>query len=447
MAMTGTSMHSTNSNSRRVVITGLGVISPIGCSIEEFWTALGAGRSGISRSAIDVSGRETAGLWGGRCLFKGRIEEFGELEPGPRKVIRKSLKLMNRETQLGVAAGQQALLDCGILKTDIDRERLGICFGAGNVSVQPADFVSGIDACGGAAEFDNTRWGSDGIPNVEPLWLLKCLPNMPSCHAAIINDMRGPNNCITQREAAANLAIAEACRIISDDDADAMLVGATGTLLQPMNHLHAMFENDSPGATQDDDSQCRPFDSRRGPMIPGEGAGAIVLENYDTALRRGAKIYGEVVGTGSSCVIDRGGASDAGTSMANAIRSTLRDASGTTDDVDHIHAHGLGTQRSDAAEAQAIREVFRGRADTLPIVAAKSNMGNCGAAGGAVEMVASLLAIRHGQLFPLLNYSEADPNCPIHPVVSATDDAGNCFLNLSMHPRGLASCVMVRRAA
>jgi len=440
-------MHSVFASTRRVVVTGLGVVSPVGCNTQEFWAALMARRNGVTQTGDSGSGRETGDLWAGRCPFTGHIDDFGELPKATRKTVRKSLKLMNRETQLGVAAGQQAIRDSGFLDTDIDRERVGVCFGAGNVSMLPADFLAGVDACSTEEGFDLSRWGEDGLPQVEPLWLLRCLPNMPSCHLAIINDLRGLNNCITQREAAANLAVAEAARAIQDDEADAVVVGGTGTLLQPVNQLHQLLEQGASDTEQSRRVDCRPFDAARGAMVPAEGAGAIILEEYGAAMRRGARIYGEYAGGGASCVIDRNGQPDARAAIRNAIRAVLNDASATVDDINQIHAHGLGTRRADRDEALAIHDALEAQADAVPVTTVKGNMGNPGAGGGAIELVAGLLALQHGRLFPVCNTSALDPECPVRLVTSDDVPAGDAFISLNVHHRGLASGVMIRRAA
>ncbi|MCA9069231.1 MAG: beta-ketoacyl-[acyl-carrier-protein] synthase family protein, partial [Planctomycetaceae bacterium] len=270
----------------RIVVTGLGIVSPLGASTAEIW-------QGLNELEPVNSAPESIG----RATFDGKITDFGDLPKQVSRSIRKSLKVMNRETQLGVAAGQKALAD-GDLSDFPDPERFGVVFGADNVSVTPEDFASGVAACTDSdGQFHPEDWGDLGIEEVAPLWLLKCLPNMPACHLAIINDLRGPNNTITQRDVGANLAIAEACRIIKDGDADAMLVGATGTLFPAFNRLHAELEEElSHGSAP----ICRPFDVDRIGPAPGEGAAAFVLETLTSAQARRAKIYGEILGYASA---------------------------------------------------------------------------------------------------------------------------------------------------
>ena len=432
-------MDEKSSSQIRVVVTGVGVVSSAGRTVDQFWRSLtGAMSAPTLQSQSADPGNLTASAHGA-ADFSGSIEDFCDLPDAQRKAVRKALKLMNRETQMGVAAGQQALADSGIAG-QYDPDRLGICFGADNVSIMPDDFHGGIKACSSAdGHFDIDRWGEDGIEEVAPLWLLKCLPNMPACHLAIINDLRGPGNTITQRDVSANMAVAEACRSIRADAADAVLVGATGTTLTTFNRLHSRFENED----SERDGVCRPFDKSRTGSLPSEGAGAIVLEEMHNALRRGATIYGEVLGAASASAVGLDRMASCRTAMASALRQTLRRSGQSAASIGHIHAHGLGTRESDLAEANAIRDIFGDLASITPIIAAKNHVGNAAAGSGAIELIASLLALKHGHLFPILHFRDADPECRVHPVTWFDEPAGTNFLNVNMFGRGLASCVAV----
>jgi 3-oxoacyl-[acyl-carrier-protein] synthase II len=441
-------MHAINDAHRRVVVTGIGVVSPIGSTKDAFWEALRAGRSGISSLNSLPQSRFPQACAGEVREFEGRITDFGELDAATKKALRKALKVMNRETQMAVSAAQQALNDSKISADGYDPERIGVSFGAGYVSMLPQDFLAGIDACTNERDtFDFQRWGTDGIPQVAPLWLLKCLPNMPACYIAIYNDLRGPNNTVTQGAAAANIAVEEAYHLVADGAADAILSGGTGDNILPYSYLHTVLEEEvSPGGPNPA-TICRPFDIGRTGSVVAEGAAAFLLEERNSAIARGATIYGEIVGAGSSCVVDRNHVPQLGQALANAIRAALNAAQLSPDEVGHVHAHGLSTQHADIEEAHAIRRIFGDRADTLPIVAAKSFIGNAGAGAGAMELAASLLALEQKHLFPTLNFEAPDPNCPIAPVVSSDVEAGESFLNVNMAPQGQASCVVVRAAA
>ncbi|MCP4784812.1 MAG: beta-ketoacyl-[acyl-carrier-protein] synthase family protein [Fuerstiella sp.] len=422
----------------RIVITGLGAVCSAGRTADQLWTTLTRRKSGNNHTTTEVSEPGRKGT-PGVADFSGSIKDFGDLPDAKRKFIRKSLKLMNRETQMGVAAGQQALSDSGALEP-YDPDRFGVCFGADNVSIMPSDFQRGIQACTSTdGNFEMERWGVDGLDEIAPLWILKCLPNMPACHLAIANDLRGPSNTITQRDVSANLAIAEACRSIRAGDADAVLVGGTGTTLTPFNYMHARMEDE----VHENDAICRPFDRRRGGSASGEGAGAVVLEGMHSALRRNAHIYGEILGAASASFVGTAGQANCRRALTVALSQVLDRAGRTPSEIGHIHAHGLGTWASDVAEAQAIRDVWGQESAQTPVVAAKSHLANSAAGAGALELIASVLAMESGHLFPILNYETPDPSCPIHPVVDYDTPAGGSFLNLNMFGRGLASCVAV----
>jgi 3-oxoacyl-[acyl-carrier-protein] synthase II len=415
---------------KRIVVTGVGVICSAGLTAERFWQSLNERQN--PGTAVSSDRQPKTG-------FTGSIDDFGELPKAKRKAIRKALKLMNRETQMGVAAGQQALSDSGVLGCYAP-ERFGVCFGADNVSLMPEDFVHGIQACSTPeGVFETERWGTDGISGIAPLWLLKCLPNMPSCYLAILNDLQGPSNTITQRDVSANMSVAEACRGIRAGRSDAALVGATGTTLATFNLMHAQIENEVSEA----EGLCRPFDRNRTGSAPGEGAGALVLEEMDAAVQRGAHIYGEILGAGSASAVGQGPVSGCRAALGRAMQQALSRAGQLPHSIGHLHAHGLGTRDSDIAESRAIRDVFGEAASEIPVVAAKSHVANAAAGAGALELIASLLALEHGHLFPVRHFNDADPECPVRPVTRHDEAAGTSFLNLNMFGRGLASCVVI----
>ncbi|MDZ4819184.1 MAG: beta-ketoacyl synthase N-terminal-like domain-containing protein, partial [Planctomycetota bacterium] len=357
---------------------------------------------------------------------------------------KKALKVMCREIQMGVAAAQLAIHDGGLSADKMQPTRSGCVFGADYMMTMPEEFNAGIEKCRAAdGTFDYSRWATEGMPQLSPLWLLKYLPNMPASHVAIFNDLQGPNNSITLREAASNLAVGEAFRTITRGHADLMVAGATGTRVHPMKAVHAIQTEQIAQSNGNPAAASRPFDLNRTGMVLGEGAGSIILEELSHALARGATIYGEVVGHGSSQVADRHSVANRSQALENVIRMTLADAKATTDDVGHIHAHGLASKSSDIEEAQAIRRVFGSRADTLPVTAAKSYFGNLGAGSGLIELIGSVLSLQNNQIIPVLNYETADPECPI-TVARAGMSPGRSFLNLNVTPQGQASAVMVK---
>ncbi|MHB8970210.1 MAG: beta-ketoacyl-[acyl-carrier-protein] synthase family protein [Pirellulaceae bacterium] len=434
--------------SRRVVITGLGLISPLGNTIESFWDSLMAGRSGI-RAVHSLPGQLLRMPWAAEAReFTGDIEDFGPLDKDQKRSIRKGIKVMCREIQMGVAAAQRALADAGLAAGSFDVERTGVVFGSDYILSGPDEFVDAIASCQGPdGKFDFGQWAAQGIPKITPLWLLKYLPNMPASHIAIYNDMRGPSNSLTMREASSNLAVGEASQIIARGAADTIVAGATGTRVHPLRTLHVVLQEEIASGGDDPSRACRPFDQHRTGMVLGEGAGAMVLEALETAQARGAKILGEVLGSGSSAAMDAHGVGDLRAAMSSSLRQTLRNAGLFPAAVSHVHAHGVATRRSDAAEAQAIQEVFSDRRAPVPVVAAKSYVGNAGAACGVLELIASVLAFQHDRLFPVLNYETPDAQCPVHVVTSTEVPPGDVFVNLNVTPLGQASSLAVRRFA
>lgn len=432
--------------SRRVVITGLGVISPLGNTPESLWEGLVTGQSPVGPVASFATDSLPTRFAAEARQFTGHIDDFGPLEGEKKKTIRKTLKVMCREALMGVAAAQRAIFDAALSEGGFDPDRTGSVFGSDYMITAPEDFTAGILKCLSAErQFDFDRWAKEGMPQLNPLWLLKYLPNMPAAHVAIYNDMRGPNNSITVREASANLAIGEAFRIISRGGADVMVAGATGTRVHPMKMVHAVTQEEVAGNGANPQTVSRPFDLHRCGMVLGEGAGAMVLEDLGAAKARGAKIYGEVVGHASTSVAARRLVAARRQSLVNVMRGALRDAALHPDQLGHLHAHGLSTRTCDIEEAQAIQEVFGGRSRPAPVVAAKSSFGNLGAGSGAVELIASLLALRHGTLFPVLNYSTPDPQCPLAVVRALDVPAGEFALSSNVTPQGQASAILIRR--
>lgn len=436
-----------SSSDRRVVITGVGLISPLGHSASDLWTSLSSGTSGVGViDAIPTDHFPTD--IGGQCSqFNGTADDFGELDKQLKRQIKKTLKLMCRDIKLGVAAAQLAISDAGFTEGGYDPTRTGIVFGSDYIITSPEDYTSGIKNCfDDNNNFDMANWPEKGLPSVEPLWLLKYLPNMPASHVAIFNDLQGPSNSITVREASANLSVAEATTIIQRGSADRMIAGATGSRIHPLRTVHLVLQEqladrNSEAAGGDPAKASRPFDSGRNGMVLGEGAAVMILEELSVAQARGAKILGEVAGYGSSAVADTTGAADYQTAFKNVMLGALETAGVQASDVGHIHAHGLSSPRVDREEAAAIREVM----GDCPVTAAKSYMGNLGSGGGMVEIISSLMAMQNDSLFPILNCENLDADCPINAVTKPGTSPGDSFVNLNITPQGQASSVMVKK--
>jgi 3-oxoacyl-[acyl-carrier-protein] synthase II len=347
---------------------------------------------------------------------------------------------------MGVAAAQRALADAGLTRGSFDPERVGITYGSDYMLTVPEEFNDGVQEClDPEGRFEFSRWATHGMPKMPPLWLLKYLPNMPASHLAIFNDLRGPNNSLTLREAASLAAVGEAFQTIRRGSADAMLAGATGTRLHPMKAVHSLQQGEIARGNVDPARASRPFDLKRTGMVLGEGAGAVILEELSHAEARGATIYGEVVSAATSSAADRRRVARCDRAMANAMRTAIELGGLRPDEVGHVHAHGLSTRSADVEEARAIGEVFAERARPVPVTAAKSYFGNLGAGGGVVELACSLLALWQGRLFPTLNYETPDPECPLSVVTANDATPGESFLTLNVTPQGQAAAVAVRR--
>ncbi|QEG37090.1 beta-ketoacyl-[acyl-carrier-protein] synthase family protein [Bythopirellula goksoeyrii] len=429
---------------RRVVITGLGLISPLGNTVDQMQGSLASGRSGVEPLTL-LPPIEDLVTFAGECReFTGDIDNFGPLEKDVKKAIRKALKVMCRETMMAIASAQQALADAKV--SDVEPERSGVLFGSDYMLSPPDDFVDGMVKCGAReGEFRYSDWGSMGLEQMSPLWMLKFLPNMPGSHIAIINDLRGPNNSLTMRETSSLMAVREAVHTIQRGHADLMLAGATGTRVHSFKTIHAIQTEQLANSECPPAEASRPFDAKRSGMVVGEGAGSIVLEELESARQRGATIYGEVLGTGSSIVTDTHLKGNRSQALANAMRSAFESANLTADQCGHINAHGLATTAADAEEATAIGEVFGKAAESVPVVAAKSYFGNLGAGSGMVELIASTLALTSGRLFATLNYTNPDPACPLNLSADGDRPAGSSFLKLSVTPQAQAAAVLIAR--
>jgi len=428
-------MTSAGNEHRRVAITGLGVVCPLGIGATPMWEALLDGQSGVAPLEI-LPPLDGLVHFGGEARdFTGAIENFGTLRKNQKKAVRKALKVMCRETMMAISAAQQAVADAGFADEPMDPERSGVVFGSDYMLSPPDDLADGMIKCGVKEEgFRYGEWGKVGLREMNPLWMLKYLPNMPGSHIAIINDLRGPNNSLTLREVAGTMAIREAMQTIQRGHADRMIAGATGTRIHSFKTVHAIQQEQLADPNCDPAQASRPFDANRTGMVIGEGAGAVILEELESARSRGATIYAEVVGTGSSTVTN-----------SNLEGQPVRALS--PDQLGHISAHGLGTTQSDADEARALAEVLGSHSSTVPVAAAKSSFGNLGAASGVVELIASTKALHEQRLFRTLNFETADPDCPLAVAAEDGIPPGSSFLKLSVTPQAQATALVVSRVA
>lgn len=434
-----------SSETREVVITGIGIVSPIGIGVDAFWDRLSKGQSGVTHSQ----------LFPGFAAPNGVGAEVSDFtDESARKVYlkeqRKNLKAMCREIQMGVASALLALQDAKVDVDQMEHERLGVEFGANLMLSPPEVLVEGCSACceEGSHVFQTSRWGQTGLTKLEPLWLLRYLPNMPACHISISADARGPSNSLTLDDASGNTVIGEAMRILLRGDADVMIVGVTGTTLHPIKTLHLALWDDLAKTPEAPERRARPFDLNRSGRVVGEGSCSFILEDRAHAEKRGAKILGRVLGTGSSCVSSPEKGPNYRLALANAMRGALRDAGLRPEQIGHVNAHGLGTRDVDIAESQAIHDVFGeelGR--KIPVTALKSFLGNSGAGAGLLELAGSVIALSHGMIPHTLNYETPDPECQLN-IVSGQPQAttNRVVLNVNVTRIGQAAAAIVEVA-
>jgi 3-oxoacyl-[acyl-carrier-protein] synthase II len=383
-----------------IVITGAGVVTPIGIGCEPFWEALVAGTSGIR----PIDRFDTGGL---RIDYGGQIAGF---DPRVHVRPRKSLKVMSRDMQFGFAAAELAVADAGLDTAAADPNRFGVVFGADMIYIEGEDLERAYRRAVIDGRFDLGRWAEAIQTDVHPLWLLKHLPNMTASHVAIAHDARGHNNSIVLGDVSSLLAVAEAASILRRGRADVMLAGGTGCRLHPTG-LVARGETLVSRRTDDGRRASRPFDRDRDGLVNGEGAGVIVLETRAHAERRGARIRGRLLATAARCEPATGGTLTGG-SLRLAVRAACAAAGVAPEAIGHVNAHGLGTVAMDRAEARALQAEL----GDVPVTAPKSAFGQLGAGSGMVELIAALLATERGLVPPTLNYETPDPECPVNVV-------------------------------
>ncbi len=378
---------------RRVVVTGLGVVSPVGNSVPEFWENVKAGRSGVGPitlvKAEDMSVR-----------IAGEVKGF---DPGLR-MDPKEAKKMDRFSQFAVYASLEAFEDAGLKSDSLDPERLGVCLGTGQ---------------GGSASIEEgaARLYERGPGRVPPLTIVKVLPNIGAANVAIAVGATGPCQCIVTACAAGTDAIGTAFRWIREGHADVVFAGGSEA---PVTRLGvAGFAMIQALSTRNDEPEkaSRPFDADRDGFILAEGCGVLVLEDYERALARGARIYCELAGFGTTCDAHHLTAPDPeGRGAARAMTLALQDAGLKPEDIDYINAHGTSTPLNDPIETKAIKLAFGEHALKLMVSSTKSMTGHCVGAAGGVESVATVLAIRDQFAPPTINLDRPDPECDLDYV-------------------------------
>ncbi len=421
---------------RRAVFTGLGLLTPVGADAPSFFDALLAGHSGIDRlTALDPSalpchlGAEVRGYDGKKYL------------PSSNRDAKKSLNKMARTVQFGFTTAVRAFEDAGGPQAGrIDPFRFGVEFGCVMVATELEDLVAGAEVAADPANpgaVDLAKWGDSGLARVPPQWMLKYLPNMPACHASIYVNAQGPNNTITSGEVAGTLALGEAFRLIQRDWADAFLVGACDSKLNPVSlSRHSTFQE----LTRRNDlgaGAVMPYGAERSGFVFGEGAAVFVLEERESALARGARIDAELLGFASGLDSDFTGAG-----LSGIIAKALEDAQVPASEIDHVNGAGSGSVKFDAFEARAVERVF---GPEMPVWSIRAHVGNCGAASGLIELAASVLALKAGTIPGTLNASHTGSDCTVRVSGEARSARTPYALKISLTDLGQCAAAVIRR--
>jgi len=405
-------------SSARVVITGLGAITPLGLNVSDMWAGLCAGRVGIDTiTAFDPVGFT--------CKIAGQVPDYNIRQYVP-KILRKSVKLMSRDIELSIIAAHEAFTESGLItkaidpdKININPERMAINIGAGLISCDLVELAPAVAASITKGKFDLHKWGKDGLELVTPLWLLKYLPNMLACHVGIIHDIQGPSNTITCAEAAADLAIAEAAQVISRGNIDYALAGGVEAKVNPIVMIRQCLLDRATRQNNDEPaSACRPFDAEAKGSVFGEAAGLVILENLENAKKRGAKIHAELVGVGHSNSInpEYEHIEPDGYGLQIAIETALADAQIKPEQLDLIIPHGTGIPADDLAETRAIQAALGEAATKIPVWPTKSMLSNTGAASGAIDIIAAVCAMNDNKIPAAINYDKKAEGCNLNIV-------------------------------
>lgn len=404
-----------NANRRRVVVTGVGVINPLGNDIETVWAAIKEGKSGVGYTTIFDASK-----------FPTRISaEIKNWDIADVVEDAELWKFRGRHTKFAAGAAKQAFDSSGVGDSIKDRRRFGVYMGSGEGN---QDFMSFANMMATSLDdegnLDLVKFTRAGLDMLNPVMELEQEPNMPVGHIASMFDAQGPNaNCLTAC-AASNQAVGEATEIIRRGEADVMLSGGTHSMIHPFgvtgfNLLTALStNNDDPAGAS------RPFDRLRDGFVLGEGSAMVVLEEYEHAKARGANILGEIVGYGSTADAYR--VTDIhpdGRGAIGCMRMALEDAGIAPEQVDYVNAHGTSTTVNDKVETKACREVFGENAENTPISSTKSMMGHLIAAAGATELIVCMMAMRDNVLPPTINYENPDPLCDLDYIPNEAREA------------------------
>ncbi len=393
---------------RRVVITGMGCVTPLGVKVDQLWENLKASKSAVGLTTVfDASKFPTK--------ISAEVRDWCVTDEGEDA---KQWEFCGRHTKFAAGAARQAMRDAGLEKgLPANPTKLGIYLGSGEGQQDFDAFTNMMMAAISGDTLDVAQFTKLGLETLHPLTEVEQEPNMPAAHLAGMFDAQGPNlNCLTAC-AASSQAIGEATELVRRGDAEVMLSGGTHSMIHPFgvtgfNLLTALStRNDEPTRAS------RPFDNERDGFVLGEGAAMVVLEELEHAKKRGAHIHGEILGYGSTADAYRiTDTHPEGRGATSCIRMALADAGLGIHDIHYVNAHGTSTDVNDKVETLAIKNVFGEHAYKIPVSSTKSMMGHLIAAAGATELIVCLLAIRDGVMPPTINYENPDPNCDLDYV-------------------------------
>ena len=428
---------------RRVAVTGLGVVAPNGIGKDDFWDACVNGRSGVREiSAFDASSFPVR--------IAGEVKDF-DPTPFMPDSMRKSLKVMGRAARFGVGAAGLALQDSGISMENENPERVGVVIGAGIVPVDMAEIMPMLQqVMTETGSFDLKNLDQSNSTPMFPLWLLKLLPNMVSAHISMMFNAQGPNSTVTTACVAGTQAIGEGFRMVARGEADVAIAGGSDSRLDPLLLMaYTALGTLSRRTDLPPEEVSRPFDRLRDGFVLGEGSGMLILEDLERARRRGAKVYAEVLGFGSSfdaySIIKP---DPEGKGAARAIRNALEEARVDASEIGYINAHGTSTRLNDSMETVAVKKAFGDdRARTIPISSIKSMIGHSIAASGAIEAVAVAMSLSEKVIPPTINLTHPDPNCDLDCVpLTARDHNHRMALSTSFGFGGQNGALIMRAA-
>lgn len=393
---------------RRVVVTGLGIISPVGNTVEQSWQAIQSGQSGISNiEHFDTEKFSTK--------FAGLVKDFNVEEYMPKKEARK----MDLFIQYGVAASEQALQDSGLEITDENAERIGVAIGSG---------IGGL----GIIEQNKDNFNKSGPRKISPFFVPATIINMISGHVSINKGLKGPNIAVTTACTTGTHSIGLGARMIQHGDADVMFVGGAEKASTEMGMggfgaARALStRNDSP------ETASRPWDESRDGFVLGDGAGVLIIEEYEHAKARGAKIYAEMVGFGmSGDAYHMTSPPESGAGAALSMKNAIRDAGITAADIQYINAHGTSTPAGDIAETQAVKSIWGDEANSVMMSSTKSMTGHLLGAAGAIEAIFSVLALKDQVAPPTINLKNPSEGCDLDYVTDGKARPANIEYALS----------------